>query len=114
MLRGLLKGASFPRLTPQEAREKVLSKEAVIVDVRQKQEWSAGRIPGSTHIPMNRLEKQFEKLPKEKEIILVCRSGSRSSMAAKSLTGDGYKVADIKGGVHLWTREGLPFKGRVA
>lgn len=105
---------SFTRLDPGEALGRVRSEEAVIVDVREDEERGAGRIPGSEHVPLGELRERLGELPEEKEIVLVCRSGNRSSMAAAALSEAGYRAANLEGGVKAWTQEGLPFEGRVA
>ncbi|MDQ4105912.1 MAG: rhodanese-like domain-containing protein [Actinomycetota bacterium] len=90
------------------------TREAVLVDVRDQGEWSAGRIPGAKHIPLKRLQDQSGTLPQGKAVIAVCRSGHRSALAARMLSGAGYDAANLAGGVRAWVREGLPFEGRVA
>jgi rhodanese-related sulfurtransferase len=106
--------SSAREVSPGEAREKVDAKEAVLIDVREKAEWSAGKIPGAKHIPLKSLQERAGTLPKGKEVILVCRSGNRSAFAARMLSDEGYDAASLEGGVRAWVHEGLPFKGRVA
>ena len=114
MLRRLLetrKGASVPELTPREANERVVAGEAVLVDVREESEWEAGRIPASIHVPLSQIRRRGSRgLPEDKEIVLVCRSGARSALAAAMLSGAALKAANLAGGVQAWVREGLPFE----
>ena len=56
-----------------------------IIDVREVDEVKAGKIPNATHIPLGLVEFRMQDLDKSKEYIMVCRSGGRSSMAAKLL-----------------------------
>lgn len=107
-------GSPVSGITAREAHEKVSAKEAVLVDVRQKEEWSAGKIPGAKHLPLDRLRDQQHRLPKDREVILVCRSGTRSAFGAEMLSKEGYEASSLEGGVGAWVREGLPFEGRVA
>lgn len=105
---------AFQRLHPGEALGSVNAGEAVIFDVREDEERGAGRIPGSEHVPLGEIEDRTGDLPNEKEIILVCRSGNRSSLAAAALSEAGYRAANLEGGVKAWVEEGLPFEGSVA
>jgi rhodanese-related sulfurtransferase len=52
----------------------------------------------------------MSELPKDREIICVCASGSRSSSAARQLTSSGYNVLNLSGGMGQWQRAGLPVK----
>ena len=115
MLRRLLETGQrthVPELTPREANERVLSGEAVLVDVREEAEWENGRIPGSVHVPLSQIRKRGKRgLPEDKEIVFVCRSGARSALAAAKLSEyDALKTANLAGGVMAWVREGLPFE----
>lgn len=108
------KGPSFSRLDPGEAMDRVRVGEAVIVDVREDEERGAGRIPVSEHVPLGEIRGRIGELPGEKELILVCRSGNRSSLAAAALSDAGYRAANLEGGVKAWAEKGLPFEGSVA
>lgn len=107
-------GSSVPDLSPREAYEQLSSDDAVLLDVREGDEWEAGRVPGALHIPLGELQERRQDLPQGRRILTICRSGSRSAMAAKMLSGDGVDVANVSGGVKDWKKEGLPFEGRVA
>jgi rhodanese-related sulfurtransferase len=113
-MRRFSEGPAFPRLDPGESLDRADSGEAIIVDVREDEERDAGRIPGSEHVPLGELRERAADLPEDKEIILACRSGNRSSMAAAALSEAGYRAANLEGGVKAWTAEGLPFEGSVA
>lgn len=112
-MKSSFEGPAFQRLDPDEALKRANSGEAIIVDVREEGERGAGRIPGSEHVPLGELGEMAPNLPEEKEIVLVCRSGNRSSMAAADLSKAGYRAANLEGGVKAWVDEGLPFEGRV-
>jgi rhodanese-related sulfurtransferase len=76
-----------------------------IVDVRQSEEYRGelGHIPGAKLIVLDTLENRFEEIPKDKAIVFVCRSGSRSARAAAVLKERGYdNVFNLKGGMLLW------------
>ena len=68
---------------------------AMILDVRSKKEFNKGNIEGSVNIPIDLLDKMYERLPRDKEIIVYCRSGSRSMVAARLLKEQGWSVHDV-------------------
>ncbi|MBV9797777.1 MAG: molybdopterin-synthase adenylyltransferase MoeB [Solirubrobacterales bacterium] len=94
---------------PAVVREQV-SNGAVVVDVREPEEWSAGHIPGAIHVPKSYLESRFEgAVPDRSEhVILYCASGNRSAWAARTLLDDlGYEhVESMVGGFTLWKDRG--------
>ncbi|MFU2014447.1 rhodanese-like domain-containing protein [Peribacillus butanolivorans] len=73
-----------------------------IIDVREVDEVKAGKIPNAMHIPLGLVEFRMQDLDKSKEYIMVCRSGGRSSRAAKLLEVHGYKVLNMTGGMLEW------------
>ncbi len=94
---------------PADVREQV-SNGAVVVDVREPEEWSAGHIPGAIHVPKSYLESRFEgAVPdRSKHVVLYCASGNRSAWAARTLLDDlGYEhVESMIGGFTLWKDRG--------
>ncbi|MCX7784529.1 MAG: rhodanese-like domain-containing protein [Meiothermus sp.] len=102
-------GAAVGRLSPAEAQEKAKAG-ALILDVRTPLERKEARIPGSQAIALDRLAEEWEKLPRHKEIICQCRSGSRSASAARFLASKGFKVYNLVGGIEAWKRHKLPVK----
>ncbi|MEQ6377401.1 rhodanese-like domain-containing protein [Bacillaceae bacterium S4-13-56] len=76
-----------------------------IIDVREYEEVEQGKIPAANHIPLGELENRLHEIDKEKEHILVCRSGNRSGMAARFLKSRGYKVKNMVGGMLEWKDE---------
>ena len=94
---------------PAAVREQV-GNGAVIVDVREPEEWSAGHIPGAIHVPKSYLESRIEgAVPDhEKHVVLYCASGNRSVWAARTLIDDlGYEhVESMTGGFTLWKDRG--------
>lgn len=105
----LLGGGPVGRLSPAEAQAKVKDG-ALMIDVRTPLERKEGKIPGSQALPLETLTSGWEKLPRDKEIICQCRSGSRSASAARFLAGKGFKVYNLAGGILAWKAAGLPVK----
>jgi molybdopterin/thiamine biosynthesis adenylyltransferase/rhodanese-related sulfurtransferase len=84
----------------------------ILIDVREKDEWSEGFIPGARWIPRGFLELRVEDQVPEpsSEIILYCAGGNRSALAARSLGELGYtNVKSMAGGFSAWKRAGLAF-----
>ncbi|MGD6842843.1 rhodanese-like domain-containing protein [Bacillus infantis] len=73
-----------------------------IVDVREVDEVKEGRIPDSVNIPLGLLEFRMHELDKDKEYVLVCRSGGRSGRACQLLESHGFKVVNMEGGMLAW------------
>jgi molybdopterin/thiamine biosynthesis adenylyltransferase/rhodanese-related sulfurtransferase len=85
----------------------------IVIDVREKDEWTEGFIPGARWIPRGFLELRVEDQVPEKssEIVLYCAGGTRSALAARSLAELGYSnVKSMAGGFTAWKRAGLPFE----
>lgn len=94
------------QIKAEEVKEYVKSKNDIsIIDVRETEEVKAGKIPGAVNIPLSLLEFRLQDIDKSKEHILVCRSGSRSSMAGKMLENRGYRVTNMDGGMLEWKNE---------
>ncbi|HEX7975958.1 MAG TPA: rhodanese-like domain-containing protein, partial [Anaerolineales bacterium] len=85
-----------------------------ILDVRQPEEYREGHIAGAKLIPLGELGRRMQDLPRSREIVCVCHSGSRSSAAARQLAAAGYQVANLRGGMIAWNRAGLPVKKSAA
>lgn len=81
-----------------------------LLDVRTPGEYKQGHISGAELIPLDELSNKAARLPKGREIVCVCASGSRSSHAAHQLSAQGYKVSNMRGGMSRWVRSGLPVK----
>jgi rhodanese-related sulfurtransferase len=96
-------------VTPSEALE-LLDGDAVLLDVRQENEWVAGHAPMASLIPLAELADQLDELPRDHLIICACRSGGRSLRAATYLQENGFDVANLTGGMMAWYAEDFPFE----
>lgn len=81
---------------------------AVLVDVREKQEWSLGRAPKARHIPIGQLSTRTRELSSTATILTICRTGARSSRAATTLRASGFTAVNVSGGMRAWQAAGLP------
>jgi rhodanese-related sulfurtransferase len=98
-------------ISSQDAAAKLNSGEAVIVDVRDRDEWDEGHIPGATHMSRGTIELDIEeKVPDPNAMIIChCGGGGRSALATESLQKMGYKnVHSMAGGFKAWKAAGLP------
>jgi len=98
-------------ILPQDAVTKSQSGEAIIVDVREKDEWDEEHIPNATHLSRGTIELDIEeKIPDPNALIIChCGGGGRSALAAESLQKMGYKnVRSMGGGFKAWKAAGLP------
>jgi rhodanese-related sulfurtransferase len=89
---------------------------AVIVDVREMDEVKqlAYDVPNIINIPLSVFEEYYTKIPKDKEVVMVCKSGGRSLRAAGFLVNHGYdKVVNMKHGIIRWAQKGFPTIGDV-
>jgi len=98
-------------ISPADARAR--AKDAVVIDVREADEWAQGHVPGALFIPRGFLEPRIEdKVPdRGQEVILYCAGGTRSALAARSLQDLGYtNVTSMAGGFGKWKEAGFPIQ----
>ncbi|MEK7863861.1 MAG: ThiF family adenylyltransferase, partial [Chloroflexota bacterium] len=96
--------------TPQQVAELLRSGDVQLADVREKDEWDAGHLPGAVHVPKSFLEQWAEdRIPdKTKTTVLYCAGGVRSAMAADTLSKLGYtNIVSMSGGFNRWKDSGL-------
>ena len=95
-------------ITPQELAQRLANgEELVLIDVREPYEWEAGHLDAATHIPLAQVPQRLADIPKEKEIVMICRSGGRSARAQEYLMQQhGYtRVKNLLGGMQRWSRD---------
>jgi rhodanese-related sulfurtransferase len=80
---------------------------AMLLDVREPDEFAAGHAPGAVLIPVGDLEGRLAELDAD-DIVCVCRTGARSAAAAELLRRSGIAARNLLGGMHAWAAEGLP------
>ena len=78
-----------------------------MLDVREDDEWDAGHVEGSVHIPLMQLGERFGELPATQTLV-VCRSGNRSAHATAYLVDQGFDAVNLAGGLAAWHRAGRP------
>ena len=96
-------------VTPQQVNEIRNHPDVVVIDVREPWEYNEGHIPGVKLIPLGTLPDRMNEIPKDKTVILTCRSGNRSGQAFRFLREQGFdNVHNMEGGILAWEKQGLP------
>jgi rhodanese-related sulfurtransferase len=105
------------------ARDVYDAKDSVqILDVREPYEWEAGHVEGSVHLPLAQVMggADQDRIARDRRVMVICRSGNRSELAALMLQARGIDATNVEGGLEDWVGEGLPIvdsngnPGRVA
>jgi rhodanese-related sulfurtransferase len=89
----------------------LLADGALLLDVREDNEWESGRAPDAMHIALNEVPDHLDELSKDRQIVCVCRSGARSGRAANFLVEHGRNAVNLEGGMLAWSAEGEPLVG---
>jgi rhodanese-related sulfurtransferase len=91
-----------------EEAEQRLEAGAYLLDVREQDEWDNGHAPQASHIAMSVIAASHDSLPKDQEILVICKAGGRSAQVVAFLEREGYKAANIDGGMLAWQAIGRP------
>jgi rhodanese-related sulfurtransferase len=94
----------------REEAEKLVEDGAQLVDVRAEHEWDAGRIEGASHLPLAELAERTAEIDKGRPVVLYCRGGNRSTMAAEALSAEGFDAVKLSEGIVGWAEAGLPLE----
>ncbi len=84
---------------------------AVLLDVRENDEWAAGHAPGAVHVPMGQIPQQIDELAStfpDRPVHVVCRSGARSARVTAYLAQAGWDAVNVDGGMRAWAAAGRP------
>jgi len=104
----------FTRISVEEAKEKLDKGEAVMIDVREPDEYATVHAEGVRLIPVNTVMtqvKQIKDLAGDKEVLFICKSGQRSALAAEFATAGGLNdlpLYNVEGGTEAWVAAGYP------
>lgn len=104
--------AQYTDISVQQGKGMIDRQEVFILDVRTKEEYAAGHINGSTllavqDIPKQELVEKLKEIPKDKKILVYCRTGSRSAQASRILAENGFaRVYNMQGGITEWMNAG--------
>jgi rhodanese-related sulfurtransferase len=100
--------SEIPEVDPAEAARLTDEDDAVLLDVREVEEWSAGHAPNAMLLPMSRLQDEQHVIPRDRRIVAICRSGARSGRVTLALNAAGYDAVNVAGGMKQWAETGLP------
>jgi rhodanese-related sulfurtransferase len=88
-----------------------LPEDAVLLDVRENDEWAAGHAPRAVHVPMGQVAQRLQELATtfpDGPVPVVCRSGGRSARVTAYLTQAGWPAVNVEGGMRAWAAAGRP------
>ena len=85
-----------------------VSEDALLLDVRDGDEWAAGHAPGAVHIRLRELGSRAAELLRDREVYIICRSGNRSGYAVQALAGGGLTAINVADGMTGWAVAGRP------
>ena len=114
-----MRPGGIPTISPRDAAAAVAGDaaaaseptRALIVDVREPDEFASERIEGAVHIPMSEFAARHAELPRDRPLVMQCHSGSRSASATMFLIQRGWTdVRNLDGGIAAWMRDGLPVR----
>lgn len=99
---------SVPTIGPADVPA-LIAAGALLVDIREQEEWDEARIPGAEFRPLSTIDRWWPQLPRDATVILYCRSGNRSAHAARALIQRAglANVVHLGGGILAWAREGF-------
>ena len=86
-----------------------VTEDAYLLDVREPDEWAAGHAPGAHHLPMMEVPGRLAEVPPDRDVVVVCRVGNRSSQVVAYLQHQGRdNVTNLDGGMYAWAAAGRP------
>ncbi len=106
--------ATDPPITPVSADALVErlddgDKAPYVLDVRTAEEFVAGHVPGAVNIPYDQVASRLAEVPKDRDVVLYCRSGRRVQLAAAVLADKGYtRLEHLQGDMPAWAEQGRP------
>ena len=97
---------SVPEIDVESFASRLDGGEVQVVDVRGRDEWDEGHLPGARHLTLNELPAEAETISKHQPVVFVCAGGNRSAMAAEAFRTAGYDAHSLEGGLKAWTASG--------
>jgi rhodanese-related sulfurtransferase len=103
--------ASYREVSSREAADLIKNEGPLILDVRTQNEHNRGRLNNSVLIPVQELQSRYNELGNhiDREILIYCATGNRSTVASKILIDSGFKhIVNMRGGIHDWSKKNYP------
>jgi rhodanese-related sulfurtransferase len=113
-LAGKDNGKNLPVEVSVDSAFQMYQSGAFVLDVRTQAEWDEYHAPNATLIPLDQLQARLSEVPKDREILVVCRSGNRSQQGRDILLAAGYNATSMTGGLKEWYAKGYPIEGAPA
>jgi rhodanese-related sulfurtransferase len=108
MVKGRAGGSALSTL---QATQLINSRNAVIVDVRNPEEFAKGSLPNARNVPADKIDEKMRDMKKDKPVIVVCDTGSRAGRLAAQIRANGFaEVYVLAGGLAAWREAGLPIR----
>jgi rhodanese-related sulfurtransferase len=99
-----------PGVQPNDLPVELPGGGAVLLDVREDDEWAAGHAPGAVHIPMGQIPQRLGDIPEADRVYVVCRSGGRSARVTAYLNANGWDAVNVERGMNGWSALGRPME----
>ena len=99
---------AIQRIAPATYMQEISRETHLLLDVRTPEEFAGGYITGAVNIPVQSLASRLSEIPRDQPIVIYCRSGNRSALAAEILADAGYSTVYDMGGIQAWQAQGLP------
>ncbi|MFN4294498.1 MAG: rhodanese-like domain-containing protein [Thermoflexales bacterium] len=112
LLKSLMGGSAGTTISPERYKAEFADarKPHTLIDVRTPEEFKSGHIPGAINIDVQVLARRLDDIPRDRAVVLYCRSGNRSSYAAQMLQRAGYAEVYDLGGIGDWRAAGYPIR----
>ncbi len=95
-----------PEITVTELKERLEAAGApLVLDVREPWERELAHLPGTLDIPMNQVPQRLAELPRDRDIVVMCKAGGRSLQIAAYLARHGYRASNLTGGILAWSKQ---------
>ncbi len=108
-----LQSSQLQTIDAQTLKQWLDQQSVTLVDVREPNEYATGHIPGAILVPLSRFDSQKIPQSSNQKVVLYCRSGQRSAMAAQKLLNQGYpEVTHLGNGIGAWVKAGYPVQTR--
>jgi len=108
--------AAIPLVTQDAllARQAKHDSALLVIDVRSPEEFAQGHVPGAVNIPQDQVASRLAEVPKDKDVVLYCRSGRRTALAADVLSANGYtRLSHLEGDMNAWLEKGRPIQAKA-
>ncbi len=105
--------AAIPLVTQDAllARQAKHDPTLLVLDVRSTEEFAQGHVPGAVNIPHDQVASRLAEVPKDKDVVLYCRSGRRTALAAEVLSANGYtRLLHLEGDMNAWLENHRPVR----